>query len=139
MAVPTAIAETYIPCIESTFTIGASTDIATLKCTDGSYTLSYGVSEMTNNESGGAYEDVKTYQTMEGQFTCVYVAGTPPVFKAGDIFPIVIDNANENGPYLACNARFNEVDMTVLDVQGGITYSFTIRNQGAITTTRPAP
>ncbi|WP_406698560.1 hypothetical protein V5E97_06720 [Singulisphaera sp. Ch08] len=139
MAAPTALAETHIPCIESLFTLGADPNTAELKVINGSYTLSWGVDEMTNNKSGAAYEDVKTYQTMTGNFTAVFEKGNPPVFKSGDIFPIVIDNANENGPYLACNARFNEVATPILDVKAGLKYSFTVRNQGAITTTRPGP
>lgn len=139
MAAPTALTETHIPCIESTFVIGADPNTAELKVTTGSYTLSFAVDEMTNNKSGAAYEDVKTYETMTGQFTCVFEKGSPPVFNNGDIFPIVIDNANHNGPYLACNARFNEVNNMNMDAKGGVKYSFSIRNQGAITKVRPTP
>lgn len=139
MAAPTALPETYVPCLESIFTIGTTPDTATLKVIDGGYTLSFGVDEMTNNQSGAAYEDVKTYQTMTGQFTCAWVAGTPPVFKAGDLFNIVIDNENENGPYFSGKVRFNEVQNPVLDVKAGLKFQFSIRNQGAITTTRPGP
>lgn len=139
MAAPAPLPETWVPCIESTLTIGTSPDTSELKIIDGGYTLSFGVDEMTNNKSGGAYEDVKTYRMVEGQFTGAFEKGTPPIFNAGDIFPIVIDNQGENGAYLACNARFNGVEMPVLDVRAGLKYRFTIKNQGAITTVRPGP
>lgn len=135
MAAPTALPETYVPCIDSTFTIGATPNTAVLQVIDGGYTLSFGVDEMTNNGSGGAYEDVKTYKSLEGSFTGAYESGSVLAFNAGDIFPIVVDSPD--GPYLACNARFNQVELPVLDVKAGLKYKFTIKNQGAITTTRP--
>lgn len=132
----TALTETYVACIASTFTLGASPNTSVLKIIDGGYTISFGVDEMTNNGSGGAYEDVKTYKSVEGSFTGAFESGTPPVFNAGDIFPIVINNAN--GPYLSCNARFNQVEMPVLDVKAGLKYKFTIKSQGAIVVVDPS-
>lgn len=137
MSAPTPIGEKYVPCIESTFTIGTSPSTTTLEVIDGGYTRSFGVDEMTNNKSGAAYEDVKTYRSVEGSFTCAYVSGAVLAFEDGDIFPVVIDNPH--GPYLACNARFNQVELPILDVKSGLKYKFKLKNQGAITTARPAP
>jgi len=137
LADPAPLNEDYLSCINSTFTYGATPDTASLNIIDGGYTLSFGVEEMTNNGSGGAYEDVKTYKQMEGNFTGAYVSGTPPTFKSGEIYPVVIDCPN--GPYFAGNCRFNQVENPVLDVKAGVKYKFGLRSQGAFTTVRPSP
>lgn len=137
MAAPTALNETWIACIDSTFTIGTDPNTAELYVSAGGYTLSFGVDEMTNNKSGGAYEDVKTYKKMEGNFTANHVKGDPPVFKAGDIFPVVIDSPD--GPYFAGNVRFNQVEEPMLEVNAGVKYKFTVTSQKAFITDRPGP
>lgn len=136
MSAPTPLPENYVGCQNSTFTIGTSPNTSVLNVIQGGYMKSYAVDEMTNSGSAACYEDVKTIRSAKGSFTAAWVAASPPPFQDGDIFPIVIDNPN--GPYLACNARFNNVNPPVLNVKDGLKYSFDITSQGAITTTRPS-
>lgn len=132
MSAPTALPENYVSCVNATFTIGTDPNTAVLKILQGGYTDSYNVDEMTNSGSGGCYEDVKTTRSIKGSFTAAYVSGTPPVFKAGDIFPATI--ANGTAPTLTVNFRFNNVQWPVMNVKEGLKFSFDVQSQGAITT-----
>src|SRR5690348_14318639 len=102
MAAPATVAEKYLNCIDSLLTVGVTPDTWAGTVIDGTITESYGVDEMTNNTSGGGYEDVKTIYKYEGTLTIAYSATTPPPFVAGDIFPVVMDKPT-NGPYFSGN------------------------------------
>jgi hypothetical protein len=133
MAAPTPLAEKFVNCIDSTFTIGTDPDTIALVIIDGGFTHTYNVDDMTNNQSGGCYEDVKTIQMAEGRCTAGRLASGAPGFKAGDIFHVVIAKPGSGMPTFTGNVRFNAVESPLLDVKAGLKYNFTWKNQGSFT------
>lgn len=132
MSAPTPLAEEYVSCVGSTFTIGpgGATPLV-LKVLEGGYTYAVGVDEMTNSGSGGWYEDVKTIKNVKGSFTAAYVSGTPIPVSAGDIFNAEIKNSTS--PSATGDFRFNNVNVPILDVKNGLKWKFDVQNQGEIT------
>jgi hypothetical protein len=133
MAAPTALAEKFVNCIDSIFTIGTDPNDIELTILDGGFTHRYAIDDMTNNQSGGCYEDVKTIQKVEGRISAGRLASGAPGFKAGDLFPVTITKPGTGMPTFAGNVRFNEVESPLLDVKAGLKYNCTFSSQGSFT------
>lgn len=135
MAMPAPIAEKYMNCIDCTLTVGSGVDTWAGTVMDGTITGSYSVDEMTNNTSGGGYEDVKTIYKYEGTLTIAYNASSPPPFSEGDVFPVVMEKPT-SGPYFSGNFRFNDVGYPMYNVKGGMKLTVKVTSQGAVSKTR---
>jgi hypothetical protein len=136
MSAPTPLAESFLNCINSTFTVGPTGSTWEGVVTEGGVTHTVEVDDMVNNMSLGHHEDVKTIDKYEAEVTIVYQTATPPPFKAGDKFAVVIDHPS--GPYFSGNWRFMSVGYPVLNVKGGLKLPVKMTSQAAIVTVRPS-
>jgi hypothetical protein len=142
---PTPVAEKYVSCVGSVFNIGGTYTAPTLPTTPasvsggtnlvvmtGGYKRQYDVKPMTNNTSGGCYEDVKTIKKVTGSFKCAYETGSVPIFNEGDIYNVIIFNPVTTAVFQGA-VRFNNVDDPILNVEDGLVFNFDITSQGTYT------
>jgi hypothetical protein len=103
-----------------------------LKVEAGVLNLTIGVDEVTNNFSGGYYEDVDTIKkaTVSGM-RCVYDGDAPPTFEAGDLKPCVL--SIPGGPSLTGTFRVGSMAIPLMDVKAAIHYSFDLTSQSTYT------
>lgn len=137
MADPATVAETFLNCINSTFTVTdtavpANTWSATV--TDGGVTVTTEEDDMTNNKSGAAYESVGTILKHEADVTIAYESTFPATFVPRAMFHIVIDHPL--GPYFSGNWRVISIGNPVFNVKGGLKLPVKLTGQGAISRTR---
>jgi hypothetical protein len=104
-------------------------DAVSLKVEAGTLNLTIATDEVTNNFSGGYYEDVATIKraTVTGM-RCVYDGDDPPNFEDGDLKPIVL--SIPNGPRLAGTFRVGSLSIPLVDVRSAVHYSFDLSSQG---------
>lgn len=105
---------------------------------NGSFTDGLEVDEVTNNTSGGFYEDIDTIE--KGVFNnmqCVYDGAHPPAFVKGEVVPIVCENPDAVGgsPRISGNFRVGQIEWDVINVKGAVKYSFSATSQGPYTVT----
>lgn len=120
------ISETYLAGLNATATINGTA----YAIEDGSFSVEIDTEEMTNNQSGGWYEDVGTIQKANGTLKLIYKSGTPPAFANGGIYPFAI--AIPNGMSIAGNARLKKRSNR-LTVKGGVKFDLEWHSQGAMT------
>lgn len=107
---------------------------ASLAVETGSFTDGLEVDEVSNNTSGGFYEDIDTLE--KGVFNgmrCVYDGAHPPTFRKGEVVPIAVSYPTvdgADGPGITGNFRIGQVDWDVLNVKGAVRYSFNATSQG---------
>ncbi len=112
---------------------------AALAVESGSFTDGLEVDEVTNNTSGGFYEDVPTIE--KGVFNgmrCVYDGANPPAFVKGEVVAIAVAQSAEgasSSPGITGNFRIGQVTWDVINVKGAVRYNFDATSQGAYAVT----
>lgn len=107
---------------------------AALAVESGTFTDGVEVDEVTNNTSGGFYEDIDT--TEKGVFNgmrCVYDGAHPPVFRKKEVVAIALAIpavGGAEGPGITGNFRIGSVDWDIINAKGAVRYTFAATSQG---------
>lgn len=126
----------------------ATIDGEPMAVTDGSYTTTSGVDEMTNLLSGGYYDDVATIKSARASLTLAYDGLSPPEFDEGDIIALSIAVPGTpavtgppaipgipSGPGIEGNWRVDSMTWPIVNPKGGVRYSFDCHTVGPYTKT----
>jgi hypothetical protein len=104
-------------------------DAVFLKVEAGTLNLTIATDEVTNNFSGGYYEDVATIKraTITGM-RCVYDGDDPPNFEDGDLKSMEL--YIPNGPRLTGTFRVGSLSVPLVDVRAAVHFGFDLSSQG---------
>ncbi len=103
-----------------------------MKVESGSVTTGIEVDEVTNNFSGGYYEDVDTVRKATcNNLSLLYDADDPPEFEEGDI--VDLESLVTDGPTVTGKFRIGSITMTVHNVKQAVRYTFDATSQGVYT------
>ena len=107
----------------------AKFDAVDVKVEAGTINDNIDVDEVTNNFSGGYYEDVpiKKRATVTG-LRVVYDADEKPAFNAGDLIDVEI--TIPGGPSLTGEFRVGSIGIPMLDVNSALRLTFDLTSQG---------
>ena len=119
---------TYLAGKNATVTI----DGVSMKVEAGAINRDVQTDEVTNNFSGGFYEDVDTVRTATVQgMRCVYDAEDPPTIDDGDLVEVSI--TIPNGPSLTGTFRVGSMNVSLNEVKAAVRFTFDLRSQGPYT------
>lgn len=111
----------------------ATIDGISYEVEDGTINDGFQVDEVTNNFSGGYYEDVPTIRTATVTgLRIVYNADKKPAFQTGDL--VAVNIAVPNGPSLvAAQMRVGNIATPLLNVRSAVRMTFDLRSQSIYT------
>jgi len=116
---------TYLAGRDATCTI----DTISYEVEDGTINDGFQVDEVTNNFSGGYYEDVTTIRTATVTgMRIVYNVEKQPDFQTGDLVDVAI--AIPDGPSLTGTMRVGNIAVPLLNVRSAVRMTFDLRSQG---------
>lgn len=116
---------TYLAGKNATVTI----DGVSMKVEAGAINRDVQTDEVTNNFSGGFYEDVDTVRTATVQgMRCVYDADDPPTIDDGDLVEVSI--TIPSGPSLTGTFRVGSMNVSLNEVKAAVRFTFDLRSQG---------